>query len=91
MTVTLSRLFPAGTTGVNPLPLDNPSFPHSSPGYWSLKGVWQLGKGPVGGTVGRDPNLQSNSPWSTARNPPPAPWAYSPMIALSRAGGRRVR
>lgn len=36
-------------------------------------------------------HLQSNSPWSTARTPPPAPWAARPISARASGGGRCVR
>ncbi len=36
-------------------------------------------------------NLQSNSPWSTARTPPPAPWAARPIAARASGAGRCAR
>ena len=48
---------------------------------------WDVGRAGLYGLA----NLQLNSPWSTARTPPPAPWATRPMSARARGAGRCAR
>ena len=78
MIVTLSFLLPAPNQSIKyPTTSPSPLF-HVS---WDVSRAGQHGLA----------NLQSNSPWSTAHTPPPAPWATHPMSARGRVAGRCAR